>query len=73
MKLLKGKTLQEQSHLSQRNHADEASDAGDIGVVQAQQGEDGVSLEEDSRGGWKQSAKRLKEHYKSTPFLLTAA
>lgn len=35
---------EQDSHLLQGNHPDEAADAGDVGVVEAQQGEDGVSL-----------------------------
>lgn len=31
-------------YLFEGNHPDEAADAGDVGVVEAQQGEDGVSL-----------------------------
>ena len=35
-----------EAHLFERDDSDEASDAGDVGVVQAQQREDGVSLKE---------------------------
>lgn len=45
--------LQDTTHLLEGNHPDEASDAGDVGVVQPQQGEDGVGLEEESSSGWK--------------------
>lgn len=42
--------LSQDSYLFQGNHPDEASDAGDVGVVEAQQGKDGVGLQENSRG-----------------------
>lgn len=32
------------THLFEGNHPDEAPDAGDVGVVEAQEGEDGVGL-----------------------------
>lgn len=53
------KTLLQQSYLFQGNNADEASDAGDVGVVQAQQGENGVGLQENSRGGWTKVSETL--------------
>lgn len=35
---------QPKAYFFEGDHADEASDAGDVGVVEAQQGEDGVGL-----------------------------
>lgn len=43
------RNLEQDPYLFQGNHPDEASDAGDVGVVEAQQGEDGVGLQEESR------------------------
>lgn len=42
----KRKVDEEQIYLFEGDDANEAADAGDVGVVQAQQGEDGVGLRE---------------------------
>ncbi len=45
------KNLEQDLYLFQGNHTDEAPDAGDVGVVEAKQGEDGVSLQGNGVGG----------------------
>lgn len=52
--------LQPEPYLFEGNHPDEAPDAGDVGVVEAQQGEDGVGLRESGRGGRETISQTLK-------------